>query len=54
MDVSGDDLFFVNAAGAPPAQLVESFAPGTYSIDLEITNDAGASVFAATVPLVVP
>lgn len=59
MDVSGDDVFFLpepgTPAGAPPASLVVPFLPGTYTIDFEITNDAGASVFAPTiVHLVVP
>jgi PKD domain-containing protein/fibronectin type III domain protein len=58
MDVSGDDLFFLpdpgTPAGPPPTSLVVPFVPGTYVIDFEITNDAGASVFATTVNLVVP
>jgi chitodextrinase len=58
MDVSGDEVFFLpepgTPAGPPPASLVVPFAPGSYTIDFEITNDAGASVFAVPVDVVVP
>jgi PKD repeat protein len=58
MDVSGDEVFFLpdpgTPAGAPDPTMVVNFAPGTYAIDFEITNNAGASVFATPVNLVVP
>jgi hypothetical protein len=58
MDVSGDDVFFLpdlgTPAGPPPPTMTVAFAPGAYTIDFEITNDAGASVFAVPVDLVVP
>jgi hypothetical protein len=58
MDVSGDDVFFLpdpgTPAGPPPASLVVPFASGSYAIDFEITNDAGASVFTVPVAIVVP
>ena len=58
MAVSGDEVFFLpdpgTPPGAPPATLEVPFGPGTYTIDFMITNNAGATVFAVPVDLVVP
>lgn len=54
MDVSGPEVFFISRDGAPPGiEPVEFTIPGTYTIDVTVTNDAGAVVFADPVIVVV-
>ena len=52
--VTGDDTFFVDGQGAPPATFDLTFASGSYTVVLTVTNDADGTATSDPVDVVVP
>jgi PKD repeat protein len=52
--VTGDDSFFVDGQGAPPAGLDLTFASGSYTVVLTVSNDAAGTAASDPVTVVVP
>ena len=54
MVVTGDDSFFIDGDSAPPTSQDVTFAPGSYTVVLSVTNDAGGSAVSDVVEVEVP
>ena len=54
MVVTGDDTFFLDGDSAPPPSQDITFASGSYTVVLTVTNDAGGMAVSAPVHLEVP
>ena len=54
MEVAGDDSFFLDGDSAPPASQDITFASGSYTVVLTVTNDAGGSAASDPVDVEVP
>ena len=54
MEVTGDDTFFLDGDSAPPPSQDITFASGSYTIVLTVSNDAGGRAVSAPVDLEVP
>ncbi len=52
--VTGDDNFFVDGEGAPPATFDVTFASGSYTVVLTVTNDADGTATSDPVDVLVP
>lgn len=47
--VTGDDSFFLDGDSAPPTSQDVTFAPGSYTVVLSVTNDAGGTAVSGPV-----
>jgi len=54
MVVTGDDSFFIDGDSAPPTSQNVTFAPGSYTVLLTVTDDAGGATASEPVHLEVP
>jgi chitodextrinase len=54
MEVTGDDTFFLNGDSAPPPSQDLTFASGSYTVVLTVTNNAGGTAVSGPVAVEVP
>ena len=54
LEVTGDDTFFLNGDSAPPPSQDITFASGSYTLVLTVTNDAGGTAVSDPLDLEVP